>query len=230
MFGRTELTLYPGMKGMTENGFINTKAVSYTIDADLDIPDGGAEGVVLSQAGQTGGWSLYVKDGKPKYAYNWLAREMYTVEGDQPLPAGSVTLAFDFAYDGGGLHKGATGTIAINGETGRQRPHRQDHGRRLLTCRRNRRRRHRRLLTRHRRLRPMGQRLHRHHQQDHHPTQRPSSRGHSSPHASLPKLGEGHGWAANSSSQAGGRPSTVSYDRGLRRLANGQAGRRARHS
>jgi hypothetical protein len=123
------------MKGMTENGFINTKAVSYSIEADLDIPDGGAEGVVLSQAGQTGGWSLYVKDGKPKYAYNWLAREMYTVESDQPLPAGRVTLTFDFAYDGGGLHKGATGTIAINGRNCRPRQDRQDHGRRLLTGR-----------------------------------------------------------------------------------------------
>ncbi len=112
MFGRKELTLYPGMTGMTENGFINTKAVSYTIDAELEIPEGGAEGVLLSQAGQTGGWSLYVKDGKPKYAYNWLARELYTIESDEPLPAGKVTLGFDFAYDGGGLHKGATGTLS----------------------------------------------------------------------------------------------------------------------
>ena len=116
MFGRTELTLYPGMTGMTENGFINTKAVSYTIDAALEIPEDGAEGVILSQAGQTGGWSLYVKDGRPKYAYNWLAREMYTVEGSEPLPAGEVSLLFDFAYDGGGLHKGATGTLSINGK------------------------------------------------------------------------------------------------------------------
>ena len=77
MNGRKTLTLYPGMVGMTENGFINTKAVSYTIEADLEIPEGGAEGVILSQAGQGGGWSLYVKDGKPKYAYNWLACDVY---------------------------------------------------------------------------------------------------------------------------------------------------------
>jgi hypothetical protein len=51
LFGRKTLTLYPGMTSMTENGFINTKAVSYTIDADLEIPQGGAEGVLLSQAG-----------------------------------------------------------------------------------------------------------------------------------------------------------------------------------
>ncbi|MCX5390552.1 arylsulfatase [Streptomyces sp. NBC_00094] len=116
MWGRTELTLYPGMTGMTENTFINTKAVSYTITAQLDVPEGGAEGVVLSQAGQTGGWSLYVKDGKPKYVYNWLAREEYAVEGAKPLPEGPVELRFDFDYDGGGLHKGATGRLYVNGD------------------------------------------------------------------------------------------------------------------
>lgn len=116
MFGRKTLTRYPGMTGMTENGFINTKAVSYTITAELDIPKGDAKGVLLSQAGQTGGWSLYVKDGKPKYAYNWLARETYTVTGSDALPEGKVTVLFDFAYDGGGLHKGATGTLYINGK------------------------------------------------------------------------------------------------------------------
>ena len=104
------------MTGMTENGFINTKAVSYTITAELEIPKDGSKGVILSQAGQTGGWSLYVKDGKPKYVYNWLAREKYVIEGKEALPAGKVTLVFDFAYDGGGLHKGATGTLSVNGK------------------------------------------------------------------------------------------------------------------
>ncbi len=94
MFGRKTLTLYPGMTSMTENGFINTKAVSYTIEAELEIPQGGANGVLLSQAGQGGGWSLYVKDGKPKYAYNWLARELYTVEGKEPLAGGPGHGAF----------------------------------------------------------------------------------------------------------------------------------------
>ena len=72
--------------------------------------------MVLSQAGQFGGWSLYVKDGKPKYAYNWLARELYVIEGNEPLPEGKVTLVFDFNYDGGGLHKGGTGTLLVNGK------------------------------------------------------------------------------------------------------------------
>lgn len=116
MAGRTSLTLYPGMTNMTENGFINTKAVSYTINADLEIPKGGVKGVVVSQGGEFGGWSLYVKDGKPRYTYNWLSREMYTVSGSDALPEGHVTLRFEFAYDGGGLNKGAKGTLFVNGK------------------------------------------------------------------------------------------------------------------
>jgi hypothetical protein len=116
MGDRKELTLYPGMGNMTENSFIDTKSRSLTITADLEIPSGGAEGVVISQAGQFGGWSLYVKNGKPKYAYNWLAREHYNIEGSELLPEGKVTLVYDFKYDGGGLHKGGTGTLSVNGK------------------------------------------------------------------------------------------------------------------
>ena len=72
MAGRTSLTVYEGMIGMTENVFINTKNRSHTITAEVTIPKGGANGVILSQAGRFGGWSLYVKDGKPMYTYNYL--------------------------------------------------------------------------------------------------------------------------------------------------------------
>ena len=47
----------------------------------MDVPKGGAEGVIIAQAGRFGGWSLYVKDGRPAYAYNWLGRETYKVHG-----------------------------------------------------------------------------------------------------------------------------------------------------
>ena len=116
MAGRTEMTLYPGMTGMAENVFIDTLSRSFVITADLEIPKGGAQGVILSQAGYMGGWSLYVKDGKPKFVYNWLARERYTIEGKEPLPEGKVTLVYDFTYDGGGPHKGGKGTLTVNGK------------------------------------------------------------------------------------------------------------------
>ena len=72
MAGRTSLTVYEGMIGMTENVFINIKNRSHTITAEVEIPQGGANGVILSQAGRFGGWSFYLKDGKPMYAYNFL--------------------------------------------------------------------------------------------------------------------------------------------------------------
>jgi arylsulfatase len=116
MAGRDEMLLYPGMRGMAENVFIDTLSRSLVITADLEIPKGGAEGVVLSQAGMFGGWSLYVKDGKPRFTYNWLAREKYDIGADEKLPEGKVQLVYDFTYDGGGLHKGGTGTISVNGK------------------------------------------------------------------------------------------------------------------
>jgi arylsulfatase len=89
---RTSLTLYEGMIGLSENAFINMKNRSYTITAELEIPKDGAEGVIIAHGGHTGGWSLYVKNGQPKFAYNWLGREMYEVIAPKPLPPGAVTL------------------------------------------------------------------------------------------------------------------------------------------
>src|SRR5450432_2247897 len=116
MAGRTSLTVYDGMKGMSENVFINLKNKSHTITAEVEIPEGGANGVILAQAGRFGGWSLYLKDGKPTYSYNWLGLKEYTVAATQPLAAGKATIVFDFAYDGGGTGKGGAATISVNGQ------------------------------------------------------------------------------------------------------------------
>jgi len=116
MAGRTSLTVYQGMTGMSENVFINVKNRSHTITAEVEIPNNGANGVILAQAGRFGGWSLYVKDGKPTYTYNWLGLQRYTVAAKQALPAGKATVRFEFAYDGGGVGKGGTGTIFVNGK------------------------------------------------------------------------------------------------------------------
>ena len=116
MAGRTSLTVYDGMIGMTENVFINTKNRSHTITAEVTIPKGGANGVILSQAGRFGGWSLYVKDGKPMYTYNFLGLSASKVASPKALPEGKVTIRYEFEYDGGGLGKGGTGTIFVNGE------------------------------------------------------------------------------------------------------------------
>lgn len=115
MAGRTSLTVYEGMIGMTENVFINIKNRSYTITAEVEIPKDEANGVILSQAGRFGGWSLYLKDGKPVYAYNFLGLKTTKVAGAAALPAGKSTIRFEFDYDGPGLGKGGTGTILVNG-------------------------------------------------------------------------------------------------------------------
>jgi arylsulfatase len=117
MAGRNSLDLYPGMKGMSENVFINVKNTSYSITAELDIPKGGARGVVLAQGGRFGGWSLYFdKAGKPTYVYNLLGLQRFTVQAAKPLPPGKASLRFEFAYDGGGLGKGGVGTLLVNGQ------------------------------------------------------------------------------------------------------------------
>ncbi len=114
MAGRKSLTVYEGMTGMAENAFINVKNQSVTITADVEIPAGGAEGVILCQGGRFGGWSLYVKDGKPAYTYNLLGLEEYTVNAGEPLAPGKATIKVDFAYDGNGRGKGGTATIFVN--------------------------------------------------------------------------------------------------------------------
>ena len=116
MAGRTTLTVYEGMAGMSENVFINTKNRSHTITAEVNIPKGGAKGVILAQAGRFGGWSLYLKNGVPTYTYNFLGLKRFTIAAKQAVPAGKATIRFEFAYDGGGLAKGGVGTIFVNGK------------------------------------------------------------------------------------------------------------------
>jgi arylsulfatase len=100
---------------MLENTFMNIKNRSSKITAELDIPAGGAQGAILSQGGRFGGWSLYVKDGKPAYTYNFLGLARYTVAAPQALAAGPATVTLDFVYDGGGPGKGGKATLSVNG-------------------------------------------------------------------------------------------------------------------
>ena len=115
MAGRTSLTLAEGMTGMMENVFINVKNKSKTITAEVEVPASGANGAIIVQGGRFGGWSLYVKDGVPAYDYNFLGMARYSVAAKDKLAPGKATIKFDFAYDGGGLGKGGTGTLYVNG-------------------------------------------------------------------------------------------------------------------
>ncbi len=113
MNGRTKLDLYEGAKGIPENAFINVKNTSLAITAEVDVP-ANANGVILCQGGDFGGWSFYMQDGKPTYYYNWVGLEMYSVSSTQKVGAGKHTIKLDFAYEGG---RGAGGlaTITMDG-------------------------------------------------------------------------------------------------------------------
>jgi arylsulfatase A-like enzyme len=114
MWGRTSVTLYPGMSAMLENATLDIKNRSHTITAEIEVPQGGGEGVIIAQGGRFGGWTLYMKGGKLKYCYNWLDRDRYTVESKDPLSAGKATVKLEFTYDGGGLGKGGTASLYVN--------------------------------------------------------------------------------------------------------------------
>ena len=105
------------MTRIMENAFINVKSRSHAVTAELEIPAGGAEGVIIAQGGKFAGWSLYMKDGRVSYVHNWVGRELYTVTSPQRLPPGEVTVRYEFAYDGGDVPGlGGTGTLFVNGE------------------------------------------------------------------------------------------------------------------
>ncbi len=116
MAGRSSITLAEGMMGLQENVFLNVKNKSVKLTAELEVPAGGANGTIVAQGGRFGGWSLYVKGGKPAYDYNFLGMQRFTIASPQALAPGKATVVFDFAYDGGGMAKGGTGTLSVNGK------------------------------------------------------------------------------------------------------------------
>ena len=115
MEGRKSVTLGEGMKGMGVDIFISTRNTSYSITAEAEVSASG-NGVIVCQGGRFGGFSFYVKGGKPMFAYNYLGLESYNVSSSQTLKPGKHTIIFDFAYDGGGLGKGGKGTITVDGK------------------------------------------------------------------------------------------------------------------
>jgi arylsulfatase len=113
--GKTQL-LFEGMGPLSENCVLNLKNKSHSVTAEIDVPASGAEGVIISQGANIGGWSLYAKDGKLKYCYNWGGFKQFFVEGATPIPAGQHQVRMEFAYAGGGLGKGGKVTLYTDGK------------------------------------------------------------------------------------------------------------------
>jgi arylsulfatase len=107
--------LFPGM-AMGENNVVDIKNKSYAVSANVTLPEQDAAGVIIAQGANFGGWALYAHEGKLKYIYNFLGLDMYEVEATENLPAGDHQVRMEFAYDGGGLGKGGTATLYVDGK------------------------------------------------------------------------------------------------------------------
>jgi len=112
----TRQVLFGGMGRLSESSIVNFKNKSHAITAEVVVPPEGAEGVIVAQGGLTGGWSLYAREGKPKYCYNFYGVNRYTIAGTAAIPAGTHQVRMEFAYDGGGLAKGGTVTLYVDGQ------------------------------------------------------------------------------------------------------------------
>jgi hypothetical protein len=96
---RTELTVYPGMVGMMENAFINTKNRHYTVTASVELRDGNTNGVIIAQGGRFAGWTLYMKDGKVHHEYNFFGVERTNIADPSALSAGKHEIKYEFIPD-----------------------------------------------------------------------------------------------------------------------------------
>ena len=113
--GKTQL-LFGGMGRLGENCVLNIKNKSHAVTAEIVVPEKGAEGVIISQGANIGGWSLYANKGKLKYCYNWGGFKEFFVEAADALPAGQHQVRMEFAYAGGGLGKGGKVTLFTDGK------------------------------------------------------------------------------------------------------------------
>jgi arylsulfatase A-like enzyme len=107
---------YPGMMSLSENSVLSIKNKSFSVTAELVIPDDGANGTIIAQGGAIGGWSFYTKQGRAKFAYNLLGIQTFTAEATEPVAPGKHQVRTEFAYDGGGYAKGGTVSLYYDGE------------------------------------------------------------------------------------------------------------------
>jgi len=122
--GRTDFVYYPGMVRIPEANAPDIKNKSFHIAADVEIPQGGADGILVTQGGRFGGWGLLVLDDKPMFAYAFSNQDgdkypnqkksKTRIAGGEKLTPGKHIISFDFAYDGGGIGKGGRGELRVD--------------------------------------------------------------------------------------------------------------------
>jgi arylsulfatase A-like enzyme len=125
--GRKEFVYTHPMVGLPQGDSPFLLNSSYTITADIDVPEGGAEGMILTSGGRFAGYGFYLLEGKPVFLWNLIDLKRIKWEGPEALSPGQHTLEFDFKYDGlgvgtlafnnmSGLGKGGTGTLKVDGK------------------------------------------------------------------------------------------------------------------
>lgn len=107
--------LLPGMQALLEMHIVNCRNRSWSLTAQVDVPDGGARGVILNLGGHAGGWSFYFRDGRPTFCYNLFGIERSYIRATDTVGVGLHQVRSEFAYDGGGLGKGGTVTLFVDG-------------------------------------------------------------------------------------------------------------------
>jgi arylsulfatase A-like enzyme len=109
--GINHFTYFSGAYRIPESSSANIKNKSHVITAFVDKP---GDGVLVAAGGVVGGYTLFVKDGKPTYEYNWFGQERYRITSSEKIPEGKSIIRVEFKYDGGGFAKGGTVTMFIN--------------------------------------------------------------------------------------------------------------------
>jgi arylsulfatase len=113
--GNSQL-LFRGMKRLSESSVVNVKNKSHAVTAEIVVPDGGGSGALIAQGGQYGGWALYMHEGLLAYCYNTFGVELHKVYTESKVPAGDRQVRMEFDYDGGGLGKGGSVTLFVDGQ------------------------------------------------------------------------------------------------------------------
>ena len=114
--GRSEYVYHGGIARIPEAAAPDIKNKSFRIRADVVLPKGGEQGVLVTQGGISAGYALMLEAARPVFHYNFASVAHYRIAAEKALQPGRHSIVFDFAHDGGGLGKGGTGTLSVDGE------------------------------------------------------------------------------------------------------------------
>ena len=114
--GRTLFTYSGEMSGLPVGNAPSILNKSYTITAEVEVPQGGAEGMLVTMGGRFGGYGLYLLKGTPVFTYNAVGLVRFRWAATAALTPGNHTIVFDFKYNGPGPGKGGTGVLSVDGK------------------------------------------------------------------------------------------------------------------